>query len=259
MDLTRKLELLDQQISDANGGYPEDFDKWLKRTDVVVRQIFGDDSPMYRSFTAIAFGPSIWFDGMDTSGYQPAGVTETVALLEAAKLEVEISEEASERPIPAADQSEASDRVFIVHGQDDARKFELSSFLQNLTGAQPVILHQQANKGQVLIEKFESSAASVGFAVVLLTGDDVGRPKSLDPEDDQSRARQNVVFEMGFFFGLLGRTRVAVLYDDGVELPSDINGIVYIPIDPAGGWKSKLAVELDGVDISVDWSAIGRS
>ncbi|WP_434811706.1 TIR domain-containing protein [Microbacterium sp. bgisy189] len=78
-------------------------------------------------------------------------------------------------------------------------------------------------------------------------------------EDDKPRARQNVVFELGFFIGLIGRSRVAVLYDEGVELPSDITGLVYIPLDSAGAWKGKLAAEMSHAQIDVDWTAIGRS
>lgn len=127
-----------------------------------------------------------------------------------------------------------------------------------MTGEQPVILHQQSNGGQVLIEKLEEHGTSAGFAVVLLTGDDLGRPQELATEDERPRPRQNVVFEMGFFFGLIGRHKVAVLYEPGVELPSDINGLVYTEIDRAGGWKPKLAAELDRADIAIDWAKLAQ-
>jgi predicted nucleotide-binding protein len=84
---------------------------------------------------------------------------------------------------------------------------------------------------------------------VLLTGDDVG---GLSPDTLEPRARQNVVFEFGFFFGALGRNRVAVLHEEGVELPSDVHGIVYIPLDEAGAWKMLLARELKGASLDVD-------
>src|SRR5262245_61982687 len=70
------------------------------------------------------------------------------------------------------------------------------------------------------------------------------------------RARQNVVFELGFFFGVLGRSHVALLYEEGVERPSDTDGIERIPLDDAGGWKLPLARELDAAGIGVDWSAL---
>jgi predicted nucleotide-binding protein len=107
-------------------------------------------------------------------------------------------------------------------------------------GREVVILHEQANKGRTLIEKFEQHAATAGNAVILLTADDVGGPEG---KDLHPRARQNVVFEMGFFYGRLGRERVAVLYEPTVEKPSDIDGIVYIQLDQAGAWKTALLAE----------------
>ncbi|PVW02517.1 hypothetical protein DEA06_15335 [Microbacterium sp. Gd 4-13] len=257
MELARKLELIDKQISDANGGFPEDFEAWRNRTEVVVRTIFGDPSVILGKFNEVSYFPGVWWEGMDTSGYQPAGVNEVVAILNAAKLELEIGAETI-APAEPTTTVLPSTRVFIVHGRDDARKFELASFLQNLTGEQPVILHQQANGGQVLIEKLEEHAGRAGFAVVLLTGDDVGRAKELDAADARPRARQNVILEMGFFFGLIGRQRVAVLYESNVELPSDISGLVYTEVDAAGGWKPKLAAELDRAGIKVDWAKLAQ-
>lgn len=137
----------------------------------------------------------------------------------------------------------------MVHARTHIEaKQEVARFLERL-GTDVEILHEQPNKGRTLIEKFESHAAQAAFAVVLLTGDDVG---GLNPDGLQPRARQNVVFEFGFFFGALGRNRVAVLHGEGVEPPSDVLGIVYIPLDGAGAWKMLLASELKDAGLSVD-------
>jgi predicted nucleotide-binding protein len=141
-------------------------------------------------------------------------------------------------PRPASRDSPAG--VFIVHGRDEAVRESVARVLEK-AGRQVVILHEQANRGRTLIEKFEQHAAEAGFAIILLTGDDVG---GLSETDLHSRARQNVVFEMGFFYGLLGRDRVAVLFEPGVEKPSDIDGLVYIELDKAGAWKTALLNEL---------------
>jgi predicted nucleotide-binding protein len=141
-------------------------------------------------------------------------------------------------PRPASRDSPAG--VFIVHGRDEAVWESVARVLEK-AGRQVVILHEQANRGRTLIEKFEQHAAEAGFAIILLTGDDVG---GLSETDLHSRARQNVVFEMGFFYGLLGRDRVAVLFEPGVEKPSDIDGLVYIELDKAGAWKTALLNEL---------------
>jgi len=88
------------------------------------------------------------------------------------------------------------------------------------------------------------------YAVVLLTGDDEGRLRG--EQDLRPRARQNVVLELGFFLGLLGRGRVAVLAAPGVDHPSDISGLVDIPLDPGGAWPHHLLNELEAAGISVD-------
>lgn len=262
MDFDRKISLIDRQIDEANHGSPDDFDAWQNRTEVVLRSIFGIGNRSYEKFQSLRYSPSMWTENTDFRPYQVEGVREAITVLESAKLELEIGREIT--PDANVNKEEASteaifERVFIVHGQDDGRKYELESYLQKLLDGAPVILHQEANAGQVLIEKLETSAASIGYAVVILTGDDVGRAKQLDGQDDKPRARQNVVFEMGFFLGLLGRKRVAVLYEADVELPSDLNGLVYVPLDAAGGWKGKLASEISHAGLSVDWSALGRS
>ncbi len=97
---------------------------------------------------------------------------------------------------------------------------------------------------------------AAGYVVALLTADDVGRAKS---GTDQPRARQNVVFETGFFCGAFGRSRVAVLVEDGVERPSDLQGVVYIALDAAGAWKQSVARELESAGMPVEWSALGRA
>lgn len=261
MDFDRKISLIDGQIAQANDGSPDDFDAWQHRTEVVLRSIFQVGSPTYEKFQSVHYSPMIWTENTDSRPYRVNGIRQAVTILESAKLELEIEQEVTP-PTPAESVSPKaanSERVFIVHGQDEGRKYELESYLQKLLSGAPVILHQEPNAGQVLIEKLEASASSIGYAVVLLTGDDLGRAKQLEKQDEKPRARQNVVFEMGFFLGLLGRQRMAVLYEPGVELPSDLNGLVYIPLDAAGGWKGKLASEMDHSGLHVDWSAIGRS
>jgi len=114
-----------------------------------------------------------------------------------------------------------------------------------------IILREQPNKGRTLIEKFEDYA-DVGFAIVLLTPDDKGGPKNCGASDLKPRARQNVVFELGYFIGRLGRNRVCALYLEGVEIPSDYSGVVYTKMDPSGAWRLEIAKELKAAGFSVD-------
>ena len=147
-------------------------------------------------------------------------------------------------------QSSANTRqVFVVHGREVAAKEEVRTFLNRLD-LEPVILDEQPNDGQTVIEKFEGNA-DVGFAVVLLTPDDTGGLADSSNEP-RPRARQNVIFELGFFVGKLGRKKVCVLLKNDVEIISDYHGVLYVYMDDAGGWKLKLAKELDNTGIDVD-------
>lgn len=145
-------------------------------------------------------------------------------------------------------------RVFIVHGHDEAPRETVARFISGI-GLDPVILHEQANRGMTIPEKLIANG-NVGFAVVLLTPDDVGRAKS--ETDDNPRARQNVILELGYFVGRLGRERVCALLKDKVEIPSDYMGVVYTPFDAGGGWRQQLAKELQAVGYEIDWNKVMR-
>lgn len=146
------------------------------------------------------------------------------------------------------------DEVFIVHGHDTAAKSEVARFVEKL-GLKVIILDEQPGGGKTIIEKFEASASNAGFAIILLTYDDVGAAK--DEQDNlKPRARQNVIFEMGYFVKALDRGRVCAMSTDEVEIPSDLAGVEYIRLDADGGWKSKLARELKAAGISIDTSKL---
>ena len=116
-------------------------------------------------------------------------------------------------------------QVFIVHGHDHVSKSEMELFIKEL-GLDPVVLHREADQGLTLIEKFERHS-DVGYAVVLLTPDDVLSASDPPGAAVERRPRQNVILELGFFIGRLGRDRVCCLSKRGVTLPSDISGLVY--------------------------------
>ena len=141
-----------------------------------------------------------------------------------------------------------SRKVFLVHGRDERALQEVSEFLKSL-GLEVVILYQQPNRGQTIIEKFEKNS-DVGFAVVLLTPDDIGAPIS-EPKKRTKRARQNVILELGYFIAKLGRQRVCPLQVGEVELPSDIHGVVYVPYDTDGDWRQRITKEIESAGIKV--------
>lgn len=153
-------------------------------------------------------------------------------------------------PLITREAAVVGNKVFIVHGHNNEVKVNVARTIEKL-GLEAIILHEQANSGKTIIEKFEEYA-DVAFAIVLLTDDDLGKSKKDD--NLNSRARQNVILELGYFIGKLSRNKVCPLYVPGVELPSDLLGLLYIELDAEESWKFKLAKELkaSGLDIDVN-------
>ncbi|MGG5738605.1 TIR domain-containing protein [Bacillus cereus group sp. IBL03679] len=131
-------------------------------------------------------------------------------------------------PVVTSKIEQSQSKVFVVHGHDELLKHQVESFLNDVD-LKPIILHKQADQGLTILEKFEKHS-DVKYAIVLLTPDDLGcsvKNKDQPIEEYELRARQNVVFELGFFIGKLGRGNVCVLYKEGVTPPNDISGLVY--------------------------------
>lgn len=145
-------------------------------------------------------------------------------------------------------------QVFIVHGHDNEMKAEVARFVDRL-GLEAVILHEQPNLGRTIIEKLERYATPA-YVCVLLSPDDMGYSKSAGSTEARPRARQNVILELGMFIGKLGRERVAVLYKGGVELPSDVHGLVYMPYHGIDSVKGALAREMKAVGLNIDMTKI---
>ena len=144
--------------------------------------------------------------------------------------------------------------IFIVHGHDDGTKETVARFVETL-GLKATILHEQPSTGLTIIEKLEKYADNAGFAVVLFTPDDVGALKYKTEDESKPRARQNVVFELGYFIGKLGRERVCPLFKGKIEKPSDIDGVIYVPMD-GEDWKLKLGQEIKNAGFPVDMNKI---
>jgi len=150
---------------------------------------------------------------------------------------------------PIGSRPEVGRRVFVVHGHDEEAKQSAARCLEKLE-MEAIILHEQPNQGRTIIEKFENYA-DVGFAVVLLTPDDMGAARD-DIDNLRPRARQNVVFELGFFVGRLGRQRVCALHKGDVEIPSDFASVLWVSMDPGGAWRFTLGREMKAAGLDVD-------
>ena len=228
--------------------------KWTQYNSEYLRRAFNDESfgvsyDKVSVWGTLIISPSFgervssFRDGMERK------ITSLQSLLERLELIPELHSAVEPQPIERPETAIGSD-VFIVHGHDEAAKSEVARFIEKIR-LKAVILHEQSNQGLTVIEKFERHAARSGFAVVLLTPDDIAAPKS-DPSKTQLRARQNVILELGYFCGSLGREKVCVLYKNGVEIPSDYFGVLYVEHDSAGAWHLRLAKELKQAGLDVD-------
>lgn len=141
-------------------------------------------------------------------------------------------------------------KIFISHGHDDTLTAMVARFLED-EGAKPILLEQQPRAGHMILDAFERHS-NVAFAIVLATPDDEGRLRGEDSL--KPRARQNVIFELGFFFAKLGRNRVLVLYKpegEPIEWPSNFHGVLYREMEWGGEWREELKRDLLAVGIDL--------
>ena len=246
-----------------------EFSMWLRETETLLLHAFGPKSRQLHDFKAISYYPPIisfnpYGDNRDTdyqsfylSGLQTARecllaiVTEVKDFYpdESGQIPVGGNVETAEQSRDMRNEGINSRKVFVVHGHDEGMKSSVARFLEKLD-LQPIILHEQANGGKTIIEKFEANA-DVAFAVVLFSPDDEGNEKGRK-DKLQNRARQNVIMELGYFIGRLGRERVCVLQSGEIETPTDVLGVLYVPYDSNGGWKIQLVKEIREAGISLE-------
>lgn len=241
-----------KQLSSSS---PE-FQKWDRNTEIAIANTFGENSRHVSDFTSIGYASPIATSTMTKSDYQRWyiwGLEKATSVLQSMIEEVEeYWENDSLTGVSTSDRKTSPEHlqnVFIIHGRDDGTKEIVARFIERL-GLKPIILDEQPNQGQTIIEKFEQHA-EVEFAIALLTPDDTGGLS----EDEQSlkpRARQNVIFELGYFTGKLGRRRVCALTKGHVDIPSDYYGVLYIPFEESGAWRMKLLGELKTAGFEVD-------
>ena len=251
--LTRALERAPK--TDVLGDDPASR-SWYRSVRVALEHIFGEDSKEFAEFQQVGLSDvrseddAIARDVDQELFYRYAyarGLSEVKDLLQSYIDQVREywSEEGRER---VDRRSTRTHEVFLVHGRDEGIKAQVARFLEG-RGLKLIILEEVANRGRTIIEKFDAGA-EVDYAIVLMTEDDTG---GLRGEDPRPRARQNVIFELGFFVGKIGRGRVCLLKKGNPEVPVDYAGVVYIPMDGSSQWQMKLLEELKeaGLDVTV--------
>ncbi|MFZ0033576.1 MAG: nucleotide-binding protein [Sedimentisphaerales bacterium] len=246
-ELTIAIQKLDRRIKDIESfdvkGVAERFDakpEALKdKINQTLADIFGYDTVEYKKYEISSFDtlPSIVgekFSLFEIQQNYQKGISDTITKLSSLKeiLIEKLQDIKQNSPLyskPIETTSVNNTEIFIVHGHDDEAKMELEQFVTEI-GLTPIILHRKPDEGLTIIEKFEKHS-KVEFALILLTPDDEVRDSN---GKIIKRARQNVIFEMGFFVGKLGRDRVCCLRKEDIEIPSDISGVIYKP------FKSKI-------------------
>lgn len=222
----------------------DDYQSWLRRVTAFLRAVAESEVAEAVEKLGGRYPGAQWEEYRDRQLSHLEGLSITLRSLASKELLASAVAEARQGLSVAA-----ANKVFLVHGHDVAAKESVARFLEKLR-LQAIILHEQANMGQTVIEKFESHA-NVSFAVILLTPDDIGA-SAREPTLLRPRSRQNVVLELGYFTGKLGRRKVCALYLPGLEVPSDLHGVLFVELDSPGAWKAKLAQELVSAGMQID-------
>lgn len=227
-----------------------EFMAWETSVKRLLNKLFGKDGIEMSTFLDISFYSSCWsfstpYDERHRAAVQSCheGLEQAAAILKT------YLDELSEEPASQENQSVNYSRIFIVHGHDGELKQSVARIIEK-QGIEAIILSEQANRGKTIIEKLEGYS-DVGGAVCLFTSDDDGKEKR--EAELKPRARQNVVLEAGYFMGLLGRDHVVLLADNGIEMPSDLSGVVYTA---TSNWQVELLKELKAMGYSVDFNKL---
>lgn len=261
LQIQKGYSMLEKRISSINGlnGLRDKRRSWDDYNKELLRAIVNIDK-FYLEYIEDIHEPLITRVGESIEIFRSA-LREQILRLESIHQRLELLPEApSENPLPKEPvenpshrQREIGNRVFIVHGHDEGAKYAVARFIQQL-GLEAIILQEQSEQGRTIIEKFEDYA-DVDFAVVLLTPDDVGASQT-SKDVLQPRARQNVILELGFFIGKLGRKHVCALYKGDVERPSDVSGVLWTLMDDHDAWQFKLAREMKQAGLEIDMNKL---
>lgn len=270
------LSTLNELISEIDGleelsHDDSTFERWKRAVSAHLIHGFGEDTTQVQEFDGIcyynvyaAFNSGLGDGWDDEPSYDPrpdylSGLKHAKDHLLSVGDEVRrysMGINVSEGADGGAKDKVVSKDVFIVHGHDKELLAEVENAVRTL-GLNPVILSKQPNEGLTLIQKFEKNSQNVCFAIFLLTADETASVHSTSKTEEH--ARQNVVFEMGYFFHAFRRAGgshrgVFAILEDGVAKPGDIDGLVYQSYQKGrhGDWKLKLPKELRAAGVPFD-------
>ena len=256
MDEIKLIQDLIDKTNNLTHGNEKELAALRKRSRMVIRKVCEESSAYFHNLSSISFHPDGLWSGTNISTPDESwtkGQSEMLNLFKTIEEDLtleDLTKNANNET--KKDRTKLSNKIFIVHGHDEEMKQALARTVEKID-LKPIILHEQPNKGRTIIEKFEDYS-DVNFAIVLLSPDDIAYPKDKLPEDKEFRARQNVIFELGFFVGKLGRGHVFILYREeyNFKFPSDYSGICYTPYDNKSFWRFDLIRELNSCGYNID-------
>lgn len=219
------------------------FYAWKDRCLRFLAHQYGTKSFQFLQFKQLHFSPVCYGSGTPKSAWNDAcvrGLKKAKAVFEVYLKEMDEEVVVAQERLPNVN----TRKVFIVHGHDAALKLSVARLMEKV-GIEPMILSEQPNCGSTIIEKIEKNS-DVGAAICLFTADD-------ECKDGTKRARQNVVLETGYFWGKLGRDKMVILADKGVELPSDMQGVVYTD---TANWRFSVCTELKQMGYDIDLNRV---
>lgn len=243
--LEKLIAEIDNLVNHAVTTSTPAFRAWKTEAERFLIKQFGKDSFEHKNFVESSFRPRVWTSDRDLIVSCKDGLIATKIVFRSYLKEIEtdtVDNETSELTC-------STNRIFVVHGHDGELKHAVARLVEK-QDLEAIILSEQANMGKTIIEKFEENS-DVSGAICLFTADDLGRAKAAP--DDQPRARQNIVFEAGYFMGKLSRSRVVIIAESGVELPSDMQGIVYTN---KNNWEIDVLKELKAMGYAIDFNKL---
>lgn len=243
------IDEIDKLIQKGVDSEDSSFRAWHTKAERFLAKKYGEGSFEYKKFGETYFSLSCYTHSTPREKFVAACLRdlETTRFVFLTYLD-EISEESSVSAKKMVQPLNSTfKKVFIVHGHDGELKQSVARIVEK-QGIEAVILSEQVNQGRTIIEKFEDYS-DVSGAICLFSADDVGNAKA--EANEKLRARQNVVLETGYFMGKLGRNRIVILADEGVEIPSDLSGIVYTDTK---NWQFELLRELKAVGYPIDFN-----
>ena len=249
MDWQNKLRKLYNEIDELknkDSSSDSDFKAWKTDVQLCLSGLYGENSIQFKNFNSRHFSPMVI--GGNTDWHKPY-----VRDLETTKKEFEryICDFEEEGINTNMGKNRTSNtKVFIVHGHDGELKEKVARRLEQ-QGIEAIILSEQVNRGRTIIEKLEAYS-DVNVAIILFTQDDLGVAKE-EKGNEKYRARQNVVFEAGYFMGYLGRENIIMIADENVEIPGDLSGMVYTTRD---SWEFEMLKELNAAGMKVNMNKL---